>query len=77
MGMGWVSSGIAFLIGAPIAGALVEIGRDTSTGSDESVRFNFLAVQLWSGSLLVAGTGALVLMWWLIVRKRGLERVLI
>ena len=77
MGMGWVSSGIAFLIGAPIAGALVEIGVGSSTGQGQSVRFNFLAVQLWSGLLLVAGTGSLVLMWWLIVRKRGLERVLI
>jgi hypothetical protein len=64
MGMGWVSSGVAFLVGSPIAGALL------ATGSSESEqKFNFVAAQLWSGILLFAGASTLCVLWWLLIRK--------
>ncbi|KAF2097509.1 MFS general substrate transporter [Rhizodiscina lignyota] len=49
MGMSWLCSGIAFLVGSPIAGALI---------------------RLWSGLLLLLGTGTLVALWVLMVRTR-------
>lgn len=62
MGMGWLSSGVAFLVGSPIAGALL----DTSWRNQE---YNFLATQLWSGLLLLSGAGSLLVLWRLLVRN--------
>lgn len=63
MGMSWCFSGASFLVGAPIAGALIKIG---ATGADG---LNFLPVQLWSGILLGAGTASLVMLWTLLLKR--------
>lgn len=65
MGMGWFASGISFLIGAPIAGALIKVGQAGSNG------YNFLAVQLMSGLLLMLGTIGLIILWILLVKFRS------
>ena len=62
MGMGWIGSGIAFWVGAPIAGALLD------SGSVEGVH-NFLATQLWSGLILILGAGSLLVLWGLLIRQ--------
>lgn len=61
MGMGWCLSGVSFLIGAPIAGALTSIGGEN---------INFLPVQVWSGVLLMAGSAGLMVLWTVLVRMR-------
>lgn len=65
MGMGWLMSGVAFLVGAPIAGALITVGDTGSNG------YNFLAVQLWSGLLLLTGSAGLCALWMALVKMRG------
>ncbi|KAH8807902.1 MFS transporter, MCP family, solute carrier family 16, member 10 [Xylogone sp. PMI_703] len=65
MGMGWFASGVSFLIGAPIAGALIKVGETGSNG------YNFLAVQLMSGLLLTLGTVGLIILWMLLVKTRS------
>lgn len=69
LGMGWVCSGTAFLVGSPIAGALASVGNvDQDNGS-----FNFLALQLFSGSSLLVGS-ALLLYLWMTLLKNGERR---
>ncbi len=68
MGMGWLSSGVAFLVGSPIAGALL----DTSFKDQE---YDFLAAQLWSGLLLLLGAGSLLVLWRLLVRNSQVDGV--
>ena len=63
--MGWVCSGVAFLIGAPIAGALTTIGR--VQGQD----INFVPVRMWSGTLLLVGGVGLSVLWTLLIKFRG------
>lgn len=70
MGMGWLSSGIAFLIGSPIAGALLAV--DTGSGT-EAEQDNFLAAQLWSGLLLFLGAASLCVLWRLLVKRARSE----
>lgn len=79
MGMGWSMSGIAFLIGAPIAGALATIGADAVEHGDDvrgGAEVNFLPVQVWSGVLLALGSVGLCVLWALLVKKRG-EKLLV
>ena len=74
----WRKDSVAFLIGSPIAGALVDIGVDpqpqpasgsVSGSKPNGPSFNFLAVQLWSGLLMSLGTGALMVLWALLLKK--------
>ncbi|KAF1834461.1 MFS general substrate transporter [Decorospora gaudefroyi] len=61
LGMSWSVSSIASLIGAPIAGALL---KRTDRQMD------FIGVQVWSGVCLMIGTGWLVVLWAMTVRKQ-------
>ncbi|KAL4792227.1 major facilitator superfamily domain-containing protein [Aspergillus venezuelensis] len=65
LGMAQSITSFATLIGAPIAGALADLG---SNGSDD---FNFLNVQLWCGVLMLAGSVSLGGLWVLLWRARG------
>jgi hypothetical protein len=63
MCMGWTSSGIAFLIGSPIAGVLVGSRNDQT-------RNPYHGAQFWSGALLIVGSVRLIVLWRLLVRDR-------
>ncbi|KAL4750625.1 major facilitator superfamily domain-containing protein [Aspergillus terricola var. indicus] len=65
MGMAQSITSFATLIGAPIAGALADLG---SSGSED---LNFVNVQLWCGVLMVGGAVQLLGLWWLLRRFRG------
>ncbi|KAL4971732.1 major facilitator superfamily domain-containing protein [Aspergillus desertorum] len=65
MGMAQSITSFAPLIGAPIAGALADLG---SNGDED---LNFINVQLWRGILLVSGAVQLLGLWWLLWRFRG------
>jgi hypothetical protein len=60
----------ATLIGAPIAGALADLG---SSGSDD---LQFVNVQLWCGILMVSGAVQLLGLWFLLWKVRGKKGLL-
>lgn len=74
MGMGWSLSGVAFLIGAPIAGALTTVGVPEAGQGQEAI--NFIPVQVWSGLMLALGSVGLCVLWTLLVKMRG-EKLLV
>ncbi|KAL4937287.1 hypothetical protein BDV06DRAFT_77516 [Aspergillus oleicola] len=65
LGMAQSITSFATLIGAPIAGALADLG---SSGGDD---LNFVNVQLWCGVLMVSGAVQLLGLWGLLWRVRG------
>ncbi|KAL4987468.1 major facilitator superfamily domain-containing protein [Aspergillus falconensis] len=65
MGMAQSMTSFATLIGAPIAGALADLG---SSGGEN---LNYVNVQLWCGVLMVSGAVQLLGLWWLLWRFRG------
>jgi MFS family permease len=64
LGMAQSITSFATLIGAPIAGALADLG---SSGGDE---FNFSNVQLWCGILMVSGAVQILGLWFLLWKLR-------
>ncbi|KAI0965692.1 MFS transporter, MCP family, solute carrier family 16, member 10 [Xylaria arbuscula] len=64
MGLSWTSSAISFLVGAPVAGALINIQTA-----------DFIGAQIWSGATLLIGSLFLVALWIMLYRKQ--KRVLI
>ncbi|KAL2813425.1 major facilitator superfamily domain-containing protein [Aspergillus granulosus] len=69
LGMAQSITSFATLIGAPIAGALADLG---SNGSDD---LNFVNVQLWCGVLMLSGAVQLLGLWFLLWKfrdKKGL-----
>ncbi|KAL3478896.1 major facilitator superfamily domain-containing protein [Aspergillus californicus] len=64
LGMAQSITSFATLIGAPIAGALADLG---SSGSDD---LNFINVQLWCGILMLAGAVQLLGLWFLLWKLR-------
>ncbi|KAL4863929.1 hypothetical protein BDV12DRAFT_201646 [Aspergillus spectabilis] len=64
LGMAQSITSFATLIGAPIAGALADLG---SSGSDD---LNFSNVQLWCGILMVSGAVQLLGLWFLLWKLR-------
>ncbi|KAL4914741.1 major facilitator superfamily domain-containing protein [Aspergillus aurantiobrunneus] len=64
LGMAQSITSFATLIGAPIAGALADLG---STGSGN---LNFVNVQLWCGILMVSGAVQLLGLWFLLWKLR-------
>ncbi|KAI1325560.1 MFS transporter, MCP family, solute carrier family 16, member 10 [Xylariaceae sp. FL0255] len=60
MGLSWTTSAISFLVGAPAAGALIDIQTA-----------NFLGLQVWSGVTLVVGAVFLITLWVNLSRKEG------
>jgi len=64
MGLSWTSSAISFLVGAPVAGALINIQTA-----------NFIGLQVWSGTTLLVGALFLGALWIMLARKQ--KRVLI
>ncbi|KAL5342658.1 major facilitator superfamily domain-containing protein [Aspergillus crustosus] len=64
LGMTQSITSFATLIGAPIAGALADLG---SSGSDD---LNFTNVQLWCGILIVSGAVQLLGLWFLLWKLR-------
>ncbi|KAL4954216.1 major facilitator superfamily domain-containing protein [Aspergillus filifer] len=65
LGMAQSITSFATLIGAPIAGALADLG------SSGSAHLNFLNVQLWCGVLMLGGAVSLGGLWVLLWRVRG------
>lgn len=65
LGMGFTASGVAFLIGAPIAGALASLGA-----SQANAGVNFLPIQIWSGTMMGLGSAVLCILWMLLSRLR-------
>ncbi|KUJ11200.1 MFS monocarboxylate transporter-like protein [Mollisia scopiformis] len=64
MGLSWTTSALSFVIGTPVAGAIIDLQHA-----------NFLGVQVWSGVTLMVGTVLLVALWIMLYRSNG--RVLI
>ena len=64
--MTFAFSSVASLIGAPIAGALLE--RNPTKGGQEKV--DFIGIQVWSGACMLAGSAILCLLWTMTVRKQ-------
>ncbi|KAI1419988.1 MFS transporter, MCP family, solute carrier family 16, member 10 [Xylaria sp. FL1777] len=64
MGLSWTSSAISFLVGSPVAGALIDIQTA-----------NFIGLQVWSGVTLLVGALFLVALWIMLSRKQ--KRVLV
>ncbi|KAF2480250.1 major facilitator superfamily domain-containing protein [Neohortaea acidophila] len=64
LGISWTSTAVAFLIGSPIAGAVIDVGTA-----------DFLGAQVWSGSMLLFSVLLLGALWIMLARK--LKRVLI
>ncbi|KAL4931446.1 major facilitator superfamily domain-containing protein [Aspergillus undulatus] len=70
LGMAQSITSFATLIGAPIAGALADLG---STGSDD---LKFVNVQLWCGVLMISGAVQLLGLWFLLWKVRGKKGLL-
>ncbi|KAL2787765.1 major facilitator superfamily domain-containing protein [Aspergillus keveii] len=70
LGMAQSITSFATLIGAPIAGALADLG---SSGSDD---LQFVNVQLWCGILMVSGAVQLLGLWFLLWKVRGKKGLL-
>ncbi|KAL3456995.1 major facilitator superfamily domain-containing protein [Aspergillus heterothallicus] len=70
LGMAQSITSFATLIGAPIAGALADLG---SRGSDD---LNFVNVQLWCGILMVSGAVQLLGLWFLLWKLRDKKGLL-
>ncbi|KAL4881736.1 major facilitator superfamily domain-containing protein [Aspergillus karnatakaensis] len=64
LGMAQSITSFATLIGAPIAGALADLG---ARGSDD---LNYMNVQLWCGVLMVSGAVQLLGLWFLLWKLR-------
>ena len=61
LGMASAIGAFASLIGSPIAGALEDVGGNTS----------FLEVQLWSGLCMMIGGSLLIVLWAIVVKGKG------
>ncbi|KAI1302458.1 MFS transporter, MCP family, solute carrier family 16, member 10 [Xylaria venustula] len=59
MGLSWTSSAISFLVGAPVAGALINIQTA-----------DFIGAQIWSGATLLVGSLFLIVLWIMLYRKQ-------
>ncbi|KAI3320505.1 MFS transporter, MCP family, solute carrier family 16, member 10 [Xylariaceae sp. AK1471] len=60
MGLSWTTSAISFLVGTPVAGALIDIQTA-----------DFVGLQVWSGVTLMVGAFLLVALWTMLSRKEG------
>ncbi|KUJ20846.1 MFS transporter, MCP family, solute carrier family 16, member 10 [Mollisia scopiformis] len=60
MGLSWTTSALSFLIGTPVAGAIINLQTA-----------NFLGVQAWSGATLMVGTVLLLALWIMLSRSEG------
>ncbi|KAL2869588.1 major facilitator superfamily domain-containing protein [Aspergillus lucknowensis] len=65
LGMAQSITSFATLIGAPIAGALADLGAG---GSDD---LTFLNVQLFCGAMMLSGSALVLGLWWVLRRFRG------
>ncbi|CEL10206.1 hypothetical protein ASPCAL13330 [Aspergillus calidoustus] len=70
LGMAQSITSFATLIGAPIAGALADLGAN---GSDD---LQFVNVQLWCGILMLSGAVQLLGLWFLLWKVRGKKGLL-
>ncbi len=60
MGLSWTTAAMSFLIGTPVAGALLDLEtRD------------FTSVQAWSGATMIVGAIILVALWVMLARRQG------
>ncbi|KAI1356407.1 MFS transporter, MCP family, solute carrier family 16, member 10 [Xylaria sp. FL0043] len=59
MGLSWTSSAISFLVGSPVAGALIDVQKA-----------EFIGLQIWSGATLLVGAVFLVALWIMLSRKQ-------
>ena len=71
LGMAQGIGSIASLIGSPIAGALTSINAGNRPGGQ-----NYLGLQLFGGFTMVIGGFNLISLWILLVRRRGLGKLI-